>query len=230
MDVVVPVKPFANGKQRLAAVLSPSERFELCRMMCSWMLAELAKVASINRIVVVSTEPELKAMARAHCFHLLDMGTAARNLNFDVNFALHQMSRAGGNDACVIHSDLPLVTSDAFVEVMSAHASGPDRKLTLVTDRGRKGTNVRFCRPVDLVPCMYGRSSFVDHAFAAASLAVSVDWHSSVALEHDLDDVSDILAIIQRVRDFPQSSPTIEFLKHAEARLRRNGVDHELFV
>lgn len=231
MDIVLPVKRFSGGKQRLAGVLSAPERVELCRMMCMWTLAEVFKLQSINRVVVVSTEPELKAMARRHSFDVFDTAAEPRGLNFDVDAALQRLGREGAADACVVHSDLPLLTHAALAQVLEAHVRGADRKMTLVSDHAGRGTNVRLCRPVDAIPCRYGHFSFVQHMRTAAALEVRVERHASVALGRDLDEERDVLPILELAErlDLSPRPPAIDFLERVARRAQPIGVAHACF-
>lgn len=228
MVIVLPVKRFSHGKQRLAGALSVPERAELCRLMCAWMLAELSQLQSAQRVVVVSTEPALQEMAKGYAFDVFDTLVEPRSLNVDVDTALQRLAREGATDACVVHADLPLFTHTALAEVVDAHAQGADRQMTLVPDHAGMGTNVRLCRPVAAVPCNYGHFSYGQHRCAAAVLQLQVARHVSVSLGRDLDDEGDLLPVLQLAEQMHLSPrpPAIDFLRRVVRRLPSIGAAH----
>ena len=61
---IVPVKPLAKGKTRLAGVLNPAERYALNRQMLEHLLSTLARVPEIERTLVVSRDSAVLALAR----------------------------------------------------------------------------------------------------------------------------------------------------------------------
>ena len=62
--LAVPVKDLVNAKQRLIPALSPTERRELARAMLEDVL-DAAVAALPGAVLVVTTDPEVQAVARA---------------------------------------------------------------------------------------------------------------------------------------------------------------------
>lgn len=226
MEVVVPVKRFALGKQRLSEWVSPDDRYELCRMMAEWVLRELALTWVIDRIVVVTAEPALLRFVRGYSFDLVFEQAEQGGLSNAVSYALRQLASAAAKDACVVHADIPLFSSDELKQVIRSHRYGPEKKMTLVPDRAGQGTNVRLCRPVDAVPCMYGESSALLHEQAALLEGVSVEHFSSRTLSLDLDTYRDIAPILQTVQEWKPARipPAVSLL--SSLALRDNLLEH----
>src|SRR5262245_60997504 len=69
--VLLPVKDFANAKQRLAAKLNPTVRVGLARSMCLDVLNTLARTRVPNRVVVFTAADEVIQMARTLGFEVV---------------------------------------------------------------------------------------------------------------------------------------------------------------
>ena len=62
---ILPVKRFAQAKQRLGASVADPLRLDLARAMVGDVLTALAETASIERTIVVTSEPSWPTTARA---------------------------------------------------------------------------------------------------------------------------------------------------------------------
>lgn len=228
MDVVVPVKRFSLGKQRLSDCVSPADRYELCRLMAEWVLRELALTWTIDRIVVVTAEPALLRFVRGYSFDLVFEQAEQGSLNAAVTYALRQIADAGAHDACVVHSDIPLFSSEELTRVIRQHRNGAERKLTLVSDSAGFGTNVRLCRPVEAVPCLYGNASAQRHEQAAHLEGVSVDRVLSRTLSLDLDTYDDVAPILRAVHEQKPGRlpPAVSLLSSLALREHPTGALH----
>jgi len=63
---VVPIKRFDAAKQRLSEALTPADRGLLAAAMAADVLEQLASSELIDRVIVVSGEPEVAALMRRH--------------------------------------------------------------------------------------------------------------------------------------------------------------------
>src|SRR5690349_5416894 len=59
--VVVPVKPAAEGKSRLAGFLAPTERAALARAMALDTIAAASATAGVVRVLVVTADEEIRS-------------------------------------------------------------------------------------------------------------------------------------------------------------------------
>ncbi|GAB7548556.1 2-phospho-L-lactate guanylyltransferase [Cupriavidus sp. 8B] len=205
MEVIVPIKRFSLGKQRLADRVCPDLRRELCRLMAEWVMRELARTLSVRRVTIVTAEPALLPTIRGYGYDLLLEHPTASDLNGSVSAALERIAVGGAQDACVVHSDLPLFTTEALQRVIEAHQAGRPRQISLVSDRFGHGTNVRLCRPVSAVGCAYGRSSAYHHELAARDSGVAFRRLSSATLSLDLDTYEDIACVLRAIEEVPLS-------------------------
>jgi len=82
--VLLPVKDFANAKQRLAPALDPETRAGLARAMLTDVLSVIARARAPQRVVVFTASDEVTQMARPFGFdvvleNLVDGHSAAVN-------------------------------------------------------------------------------------------------------------------------------------------------------
>jgi len=69
---ILPVKHFAQAKQRLGASVSDPLRLELARAMVGDVLAALGETTLIERTIVVTTEPSVVEVAHAQGAIVID--------------------------------------------------------------------------------------------------------------------------------------------------------------
>jgi 2-phospho-L-lactate guanylyltransferase len=196
MDIIVPVKKFAEAKTRLAGVLPAADREKVAQLLAVTVLRQLARVRRVRRVIVASSEPSLVGVASEFSFEILPDDPASPGLNAAIGKAVRQAVSDGAQDVGVVFSDLPLFLADEFDEVIRLHLEGTSRKVTLVRDRFGIGTNVRLCRPADLLPPLYGRNSAGEYQRAAAACGAELRIVESDRLSHDLDQPADIRAIL----------------------------------
>lgn len=196
MDIIVPVKKFADAKTRLASVLPAADRAKVAELLAETVLRQLARVRGLRRVIVASSEPSLVGVASELNFDIFPDDPSIPGLNAAIGKAVRQAVSSGARDVGVVFSDLPLFSADEFEKVVRRHLEGAARQVTLVRDRFGIGTNVRLCRPGDLLPPLYGRNSAGEYQRAAAACGVELRIVESDRLSHDLDQPADIGAIL----------------------------------
>src|SRR5947199_34082 len=163
--VLLPVKEFANAKQRLCSRLEPRARAGLARAMCLDVLKTLARTRVPNRVVVFTAADEVIRMARPFVVDVVlekvvDGHSAA--VNHMVSELLSSSSRI-----LSIASDLPRLVPSEIDFVLDA-ATEP---ITLIPSRDWTGTNgALFISPARIV-MEYGEGSFLRHLSKAVSKA-----------------------------------------------------------
>ena len=128
MAVLVPVKSFAQAKERLAGVLSAPERHRLARTMADHVL----EVARPLPVAVVCDDPEVAGWARSRGASVL--WEPGRGLNGAVEAGVARLAASGAHWVVVAHADLPLAGDLGWV----ARFPG----VTIVPDHRDDGTNV----------------------------------------------------------------------------------------
>ena len=182
MWAVVPVKEFAGAKQRLAPVLSASDRARLYAEMLDRVLDALAAARGIDGILVVTNEARLR---RRDVRVLADLERAGQSA------AVAQGARLlvveGHGSMLTVPGDLPLATPAEIEQVVVGH----DR-FTIVPSRDGKGTNALAVSPPDLIRFQFGEASFVPHCAAARALGLEPRILSLPGLGLDIDTPDDL--------------------------------------
>jgi 2-phospho-L-lactate guanylyltransferase len=190
---IVPIKQFEFAKARLAPVLDPGQRRDLMRAMAADVLESLAATRGIERIVVVSKEPEVTALAAGVGASVL-LEEDGGGLNAAVTQGARLAMEAGAPGILIVHGDLPLATAEAFSAVLAEHAGSP--AVTLVSDTEGQGTNCLACSPPDAIPFLFGRHSCPAHVAAARAEGIDAVVIRSPTLSLDVDSPADLEALL----------------------------------
>src|SRR3990167_8545769 len=100
MWVLIPVKPLAQAKTRLAAVLSPAERETLVRHMLDDVLAALAAAPGIAGIALVTADPAVARIGAERCLRALP--ESAPGLNAALHGAIATLAGEGVDTLLVL--------------------------------------------------------------------------------------------------------------------------------
>ncbi len=202
--VLVPVKPFREGKSRLASVLNPQERERLNRWLLRHVLETLRQVPEVFRVLVISRDPAVLSMARELDAQTLQE-SGAPGLNETLTRAVHLLEPRGLRRALVLPADLPLLTpQDVQALIQALHASplvGEAPLMVIAPDRHHSGTNALLLDPVQGHRFAFGPGSFIHHIRQARQQGRFVQVVERPGLSYDLDHPYD-LDLVRHV--FPQ--------------------------
>ena len=194
LHALVPVKSLALAKTRLAALLSADERRSLALAMLADVLEVLIAAPVVERVVVVSRDEAVLALARS-------TGVCSYTENApDLNSALRRAalwSRQQGAPAlAALHADLPLLAAGDVEALALPLAEGYDASLAPAHDGG--GTNaVAFRSSADL-PFLFGGRSLARFERVAEARQLSARLVRSYGLEHDIDRPEDLVWLVDQ--------------------------------
>ena len=180
---VVPVKPFAEAKRRLADILDVGARSELSHYMLERTLGVLGRVDGIDRMLVISRDPAaLQVGRRAGAWSIWESGSG-------LNPALEQATRIamanGADSLLVVPADLPFLTEQ---DVRSMVDLGPTPPCLVIAPAGRdQGTNALLTNPAGLFRYAFGESSYDEHCRRAAQAGAEVQVYKADGTAFDLD-------------------------------------------
>jgi 2-phospho-L-lactate/phosphoenolpyruvate guanylyltransferase len=183
---IIPVKPWQLAKSRLS--LDPNVRAELARALTADTLATVERAAKVDGVVVVSSEPEALAMARAAGVGAIaDPPEPGDPLNDAIRSGVAWAQAARPDDpVVVIPADLCSLTPDALdgaLVLARAH------RLAFVPDRHGIGTTLLAgATPAELV-CAYGGASGRAHQRLGAERLEAVDPRVRL----DVDTLEDLM-------------------------------------
>jgi 2-phospho-L-lactate/phosphoenolpyruvate guanylyltransferase len=190
---VVPIKDLDHAKQRLAGVLSAPQRHLLVAAMAEDVLEALAASTDLGGILVVTRDPQARALARRYQAEvLIDDGnrghTAASSL------AARILAKRGAPGMLQLPADLPLLTPDDVAALLDAQGVPP--AVTLSPSHDERGSNAVVCSPPDLLPLRFGDDSFHPHLERARALGVAPRIVRRPGLALDLDTPDDLRAFL----------------------------------
>lgn len=197
---ILPVKPFGEGKSRLAGHLSPHRRRTLNRDLLTRTLGAVRQARVNGEVVVVSRDKEaLETAARAGCHALIEEPSDpqlsknasqphAISTELQLNAALTQAARftvaRGATRILVLPTDIPNLTTEDVRAVASPRGIGPQ---IIIAPSRDGGTNALLLQPAQAIPFAFGRGSFARHQRLAEEAGIPVRVVESASLLFDID-------------------------------------------
>ncbi len=203
--ILIPVKPFREGKSRLAKVLQPEERERLNRWLLQRTLRTLQQVDRFFQVMVVSRDSAVLAKAREEGAHTLKESRDT-TLNRTLQRAVALLASTYSiSHVLILPVDLPQLQSedvelllDALTQPLEEHPG----RLVIAPDHQHQGTNALGLVPVDpTYTFAFGDGSFFRHIRAAQRQGWFVQVVDRPGLAYDLDKPEDLYLV---TRVFPQ--------------------------
>jgi 2-phospho-L-lactate guanylyltransferase len=196
---VLPVKRFAAAKQRLAPGMGATHRAELAAAMLEDALEAIGAARSIERAIVVTSEPRAIELARASRAEVLpDPDEGGHS-----GAALAGISRAqqhGADCVVLLPIDCPLLAPRELERLLTGM---PERYVAVVPDRHGTGTNALALAPPDAIEPSFGEGSCARHVAAARAADVPFGIEELPSLALDLDTPADVVALTMALERRP---------------------------
>jgi len=188
---ILPVKRFAAAKQRLAAGVGKERRATIVAAMLEDVLEAIGDVRSIERTIVVTSEPRAVELATAAGAEIV----ADPDEGGHSGAALAGIARAqelGAECVLLLPGDCPLLDPRDVERLLTGLPGG---YVAIVPDRHGTGTNALALAPPAAIQPSFGEGSRARHIDAAreAGLPYSVEELPSLGL--DLDTPADVIAL-----------------------------------
>ena len=195
--ILIPVKSFADSKQRLADHYSADERAALAAALCEDFFRIVAEVTGIDRVFVVSQEPRALARARDNGWETI-VEAAQISESHSVDAASRHCAEQGVNALLRLPIDLPLATARDIEALFRQAEDGP--ATVIVPSRDGTGTNALLRSPPTLFPSHFGPGSFALHLDEARRCGARVRIMRNARIELDVDEIDDLRAAAGSVR------------------------------
>jgi 2-phospho-L-lactate guanylyltransferase len=182
---LIPAKPYAESKSRLAPALAEGEREALSRRLLARTLHLALNV--FERVIVISRDPALLSDAEPEgALGLLERSTG-------LNPALAQAARfaqdRGAGGLLILPADLPYLTASNLQAILALGVASP--AVVIAPCRHGTGTNALLLRPPGLIPFAFGPHSFAAHGNAARAAGVEPAIYRAPEVAFDLDTPED---------------------------------------
>lgn len=192
---VLPVKRFAAAKQRLAPGIGATHRAELAAAMLADVLEAIGAARSIERTVVVTSEPRAAELATASGAALVpDPDEGGHS-----GAALAGIVRAeelGARCVALLPGDCPLLAPRELERLLTGM---PERYVAIVPDRHGTGTNALVLTPPEAIRPSFGEGSCARHVAAAREVGIPFAVEELPSLALDLDTPADVVALTREL-------------------------------
>jgi 2-phospho-L-lactate guanylyltransferase len=190
---IVPVKPLAEAKSRLAEVLTEPERVALARRLLERTLVKLTRARGIARVAVISRDEAALKIARKYgAWSILESVPPAGTM--ELNGALEQARRVcianGASTLLILPADLPRLRVRDIEKLIALGSPAPCVVISHAARDG--GTNALLLHPAQALAFQFGPASFSNHHAAALAAKLPVRVYSSDTVAFDLDLPEDL--------------------------------------
>jgi 2-phospho-L-lactate guanylyltransferase len=192
---VIPVKRFAEAKQRLAGGIDDERRATLAGAMLEDVLEAVGDARSIERTIVVSGDPlaqEIVAGAGAEV--VPDPDDRGHNVAAMAGIARAEAEGAG----CVVllPGDCPLLEPRELDRLLTGI---PGTYVGIVPDRHGTGTNALALAPPSAIAPAFGEGSCARHVATAREAGIPYGVEELASLALDLDTPADVVALTRAI-------------------------------
>lgn len=208
---VLPVKRFAEAKQRLAAGIDDERRAAVVEAMLGDVLEGIGDARAIERTIIVTSEPRAAALAgSARAVVVADPGEGtdapasepdeSRGHSLAALAGVEHARELGAECVVLLPGDCPLLEARDLDRLLTGM---PDPFLAVVPDRHGTGTNALALAPPGAIRPAFGEGSRERHVAAARAAGVphAVEELRSLAL--DLDTPADVVALSRELERRP---------------------------
>lgn len=199
-SVVIPVKAFAQAKQRLSPCLGARERAVLAEAMLRDVLGQMALARGLEAIFVVTADAKASEIASSMGAQVIQE-EEERGETDAVVFAIGKLKQRGIQTVLIMPADIPAVRSsdiELLLQQMPGHSTHSPFVL-LVPSEERMGTNALLLSPPDVIKLRFGYDSFSCHLseVIAQDLPVRILQNERIGL--DIDEPKDLERFLQFV-------------------------------
>ncbi len=190
--ILIPVKEFREAKKRLAPHFSSDERAALALAMCEDFFEVVAAVRGVERVFVVSNEPEALSRAQQRGWETIRESRQTSE-SASVDAASQYCAGHGVKALLRLPIDLPLAQPRDIEAIFEKLAVAP--AAVLVPSRDGTGTNALLRTPPGLFRSHFGQNSFALHLAEAERYSASACVLRNERLELDIDELEDLRSV-----------------------------------
>lgn len=219
--LLLPIKDLFHAKKRLSGVLTPEQRFALAQAMLTDTFRAVRGVRRADKIFVVTNFEPAMRIAQENGWEILREELQISESD-SVDAASKICEERGVKALLRVPLDLPLIQPADMDELFALHCEAPG--LVIAPSRDGTGTNAMLRIPPTLFPSHFGNGSFAKHLAEAERAGALVIVRRNGRLEMDVDDESDLRALLERDlgvtetgRWLRESGVAAKFMPSAEA-------------
>jgi 2-phospho-L-lactate guanylyltransferase len=185
---ILPIKSFADAKQRLQSELSPGPRRALAEAMFSDVLVALRRARSVDEVLVVTADNGAQQIAGGYGAQVLDDQQEGHNpaATLGIRWALE----ANLDRALLVPGDCPMLDPVEVDELLAQPVEEPS--ALIVPDRHGTGTNALLLTPPDALAPSFGPGSCERHTADARAAGTEPEVVEVRSLALDIDTFDDL--------------------------------------
>lgn len=194
---IVPVKRFADAKQRLAPGLDAERRQALAAAMLGDVLEAIGAARAIERTILVSGDPlaqEIAFEADATVEVVPDPADEGHSVAAKAGIARAEAD--GASCAVLLPGDCPLLAPRDLDRLLTGV---PSPYAAIVPDRHGSGTNALVLSPPGAIEPAFGEGSRERHVAAARAAGIPFEVEEVASLALDLDTPADVVALTREL-------------------------------
>lgn len=197
MLAILPIKSFADAKQRLAHQLSAGPRRALAEAMYSDVLVALRRARSVEEILVVSADHNAQQIAGGYGAQVLDDRQEGHNAAAEMGIAW--ALDAGIECALLVPGDCPMLDPKELDELSARPVEATS--ALVIPDRHGTGTNALLLTPPDALAPSFGPGSCERHVADAEAGGATCEVVEVASLALDVDTPDDLAALQAALAD-----------------------------
>lgn len=207
---VVPMKPIAQAKGRLASMLPPEARQSLARLMLASVLAACRDCSDIQRTILLTADTSLTELANKYDAELL-AEHHPQGLNAAMKTAVTMLE---SQTLLYLAGDLPLLQARDISNLSDRCRTG-SRTIIAPSSDGT-GTNALLLSPPDIIEPAFGHGSSERHEMSGRRLGMEPVIVRNPNIGLDIDTPQDLGALLHHPACDDQYAFTRPFLAAAE--------------
>jgi 2-phospho-L-lactate guanylyltransferase len=184
---ILPVKTFANAKQRLDDGLDTATRSVIAEAMYCDVLVALRRAEGVHEILVITADDHAAQIAGGYGASVLI--DRERGHNAAAAVGVLAACRAQADRALLVPGDCPLLDP---IEVDALIGRDPARAVMIVPDRHGTGTNALLLTPPDSLEPSFGPDSRARHQANAERNGTAAEVVDVPSLALDIDTPDDL--------------------------------------
>lgn len=188
---ILPIKSFAQAKQRLAEELDVVLRRALVDAMCSDVLVALRRAHRVDRVLVVTGDREAQRLAASYGASIVDDDD--RGHSAAASRGVQAATESGAERALLVAGDCPLLDPRELDELIAHPVTHPS--ALVIPDRHGTGTNALLLTPPDCLVPAFGPGSCERHLQNATASGAAAQMANVPSLALDVDTPEDLEAL-----------------------------------
>ncbi len=193
---ILPIKRFAEAKQRLGQSVADPLRRDLARAMVADVLFALSRSRLVENTIVVTREEEAKAAAGAHgAIVVLEESESGQSAA--VALGVQRALAEGFQRVLCVPGDCPALDPAELDDLLAP--ARPSTEVVVLPDRHGTGTNGLLLSPPDAIAPSFGPDSCERHRGLAVAAGVCWRVQPVRSMLLDIDTGDDLSALRSRL-------------------------------